>query len=71
MERTSQSPPIGRGVLRRTQLAVLLLIFALALVGRREFHWPIVTWPVYSTARFPFPAANRSILELRVTTGQR
>lgn len=61
----------GRGVLRRTQLVLLLLLVALALVRRGEHFWPIVTWPVYSLIKPEFPAPTKTLLEARVTTTSR
>ena len=55
-------------MLRRTQLVLLLLVIALALVRRGEHYWPIVTWPVYSLHTTRFPAPTEALLEARVTT---
>jgi hypothetical protein len=58
----------ARGVLRRTQILLLLLIVGLALVRRGEHYWPIVTWPVYALHKPQFPAPTEALLEVRVTT---
>ena len=56
------------GVLRWTQVVLLVLILGLAFVRRSEHYWPIVTWPVYSLVKPVFPAPTTALLEARVTT---
>ena len=56
------------GVLRGTQILLLLLIIGLTLVRRGEHYWPIVTWPVYALHKPEFPGPTEALLEVRVTT---
>lgn len=48
---------------------IIFIVFLLGLlvVGKRITFWPLVNWPMYSDWRTEFPAASKSITELRVT----
>ncbi len=59
--------------LRRTQLALVLIILGYAAVGRSFKLYPITTWPMYSRRTTPYPGQLQSRFELRVierATGQ-
>ena len=52
--------------LRRTQLALIVILLGLLVAGRRISLFPIMTWPMYSTRTTPYPGPLASRLELRV-----
>lgn len=48
------------------KITLFILILGIAIVGKRQTTWPIITWSVYSTYSKGFPDSKTEALELRV-----
>ena len=53
--------------LQLTKISLLIFLLGIAIVGRRESTWPIVTWILYGgySARYRPPKPSVSAVELR------
>src|SRR5262245_24852179 len=64
---SSQSKALAdRSRLRHVKAVLLAIAICTILVGRNVFFWPLISWPMYSNWRTPFPDNVASVVEVRV-----
>jgi hypothetical protein len=68
IRRDAEHPPDAWRRLRCIQAVLLVCIALLALAGRADRYWPLVTWPVYGMIRPVVPGPTFHRLEVRVVT---